>query len=352
MKFISLFLLFAGIANALLAGWDASVDNFPRRSGESDDASRIQRAIDSQPGGVVWVPSGIYEMAKSLVITNLCSVEMSQGAVLRAVREMPFVVTIDASAAWKGRKMADQTHYTASVVGGTIDGNGLASCMLLDGFRHFTLRDTVFLNGRQYGLHVGSHSYELMANNLYFKCVKSGLAGNTVVYTTGGDSHYTDCVVVDYTVGFLLRYGGGGDNRLTRCHVWGGPLPPRKPGEPPEMLKDSVCYWIHGASGALLRDCYADTGKTGFLIDGKEAQLDGCRYFNNSIFKLDGIKIIDHRYGRLHVSGCKFCKNSPNVKVYDGIGTVIWNNIMYDGFDEKDDQPGAIGRQMTQKKEK
>jgi len=58
------------------------------------------------------------------------------------------------------------------VVGGKIDGNGQASC----------------------------------------------LAGNTAAYLCGGDSHYTDCIVVDYTVGFR---NAGGSNRFTRCHVWG-----------------------------------------------------------------------------------------------------------------------------------
>ena len=45
-----------------------------------------------------------------------------------------------------------------------------------------------------------------------------------------------------------------GSNRLTRCHVWGGPVPPRSEGELPEMLIDSVNY-VLSSYDAILTDC-------------------------------------------------------------------------------------------------
>ena len=188
--------------------------------------------------------------------------------------------------------------------------------------------------------------YELIAFNLYFKCVIPGLAGNAAVWSTGGDSHYTDCVVVDYTVGF--RMGRGGSNRLTRCHVWGGPLPATEPGGEREMLKNSVNFWIDGASDTILRDCYADTGKTGFLVDGWDTHLTGCRYFNNYHFKLDDITVIDHRSGRLLVSECRFNKSNPKIRAYTGIGTVEWRNMIYSNFPADADQPGALDFEVDQ----
>lgn len=69
----------------------------------------------------------------------------------------------------------------------------------------------------------GGHGYELIANNVYAKCTLSGLAGNCGICSRLSDSHYTDCIVVDYTVGHR-------DRRLveplTRCHVWGGIVKP------------------------------------------------------------------------------------------------------------------------------
>lgn len=317
-----------------------SLSDFPRMEGETDDSPRIQRAINATSSGVLFIPGGRFEIAKTLMVTNRCSLEFHKTAVLRAVKPMDYVMRVDNTKAAKlppGDFRNDD--YNLFVIGGKIDGDGLASCLYIVGFTHFTMRDMTFLNGKETGLRVHG-GYELIANNLYFKCTKSGLAGNCALHTTGGDSHYTDCVVVDYTIGF--RLGSGGSNRLTRCHVWGGPLPPAKAGEPREMLKDSVNFWVDGASSTIFRDCYADTGKIGYLIKGWDTRMLGCSYFNNKSFGLDGIIIVKHEFGRLLVTDGGFVKSTPDVKVYDGIGTAAWSNMMYSGFNAEDYCPGAI----------
>ncbi len=328
--------------SALYQVFDKSVAEFARAEGETSDSPRISRAVEACPSGVLYIPAGVYEISEPIVVKNLCSLQMHKSAVLRAVKNMDFVLKVDTAQQYNRERInaGGAEDYNLFVAGGQIDGNGIASCMSLDNYHHFTLRETTFLNGSSYGLRVdgNGHGYELIANNLYFKCVKSGLAGNTALYTTGGDSHYTDCVVVDYTVGF---YVGGGSNRLTRCHVWGGPIPPAAPGEYPEMLKDSINYKIVGST-AILRDCYADSGAIGFYVDGYDVRLLGCSYFNNAHFKLDNIKIIHHEKGLLYVSEASFVKTVPHVQVYEGCGNVHWNNIMYSGFSKEDDCPGKL----------
>ena len=314
--------------------------DFSTKPGEVDDTARIQRAVNATPSGVLRIPGGLYKISSTIMVTNRCSLELHKTAVLRAMKPIPYVLHVDNSKAGKlpeGDFRKDDLNLF--VTGGKIDGNGFAACMYITGFCHFTMRDMTFLNGKEAGLRVHG-GCELIANNLYFRCVIPGLAGNCALYTTGGDSHYTDCVVVDYTVGF--RLGSGGSNRLTRCHVWGGPLPPAKPGEPCEMLKDSINFWVDRASSVIFRDCYADTGKTGYLIDGWDTRMLGCSYFNNKWFGLDGIVIVKHKFGRLLVSDGGFVKNTPDVKVYEGIGEVSWNNMMYSGFQAGDYCPGAI----------
>ena len=333
----------AACLSALADGWDASLADFPRQAGEGDDAARIQRLVDANTSGTVYFPKGVYEVSKPILVTNMCSLAFDKGAVLRAVREMPFVLDVD------NREMIRPLHhnklldYNIFVRGGTIDGDGLASCMRLTGFMHFTLADMSFLNGKKYGLRVNG-GCELIANNLYFRCLKRGLAGNTAVCINGGDSHYTDCVVVDYTIGF--HQIGGGANRLTRCHVWGGKIPPPRPGEPCEMLKDSICFWIQEWSCSL-RDCYADTGKTGYRIETKsnaKVELTGCWFFNNWLFKLDDTTVIDHRSGRLFVNDCAFSKDSPVCTVYrcdNPDAESVWTDIRYSGFPHPERLPGG-----------
>lgn len=315
-------------------GKDHSLDEFPRLAGEADDTARFQRAVNATPAGVLTVPRGEYWIAETVRVANRCSLDLNKNAVLRAVRPMGCVLLID------GRRGggARAHDYNVFFRGGVIDGDGLASCLNVKGIAHVTVRDCTLLNGREYGLRVDG-GYETIAENVYCKCVKPGLAGNSGVIVNAGDSHYTDCIVVDYTIGFNLLKGGS--NRLTRCHVWGGPIPPPRPGELPEMLKGSVNFKIGGAS-AILRDCYADTGEIGYLVDASDTRLLGCSYFNNKVFKLDGITIVKHVRGRLLVTDGGFVKTTPNCTVYDGCGSVEWRNMMYSGFGPDDDCPGAL----------
>ena len=327
--------VFVAICIATTAAADHSLSEFPRANGEYDDSARLQRAVDATPGGVLHIPAGVYLVSSTATvsITNLCSLDMNKSAILRAVKSMPFVLRVN---------NASCNDYNMFIIGGQIDGNALAGCMMLDGFFHYTLRDTTFLNGRKYGLSVCGENCggaELVANNLYFKCIKPGLAGNTAVYIRGGDSHYTDCIVVDYTIGFHLAKGGS--NRLTRCHVWGGLLPAPRKGEPREMLKESINFKINGAA-AILRDCYADTGEIGFDIDAWDTRILGCSYFNNKVFGLDNITVFRHKYGRLLVKDCTVVKPSEHSKVYDGCGTVEWRDMMYVNYSSNEQLPGAL----------
>ena len=311
--------------------WDRSVSEFPALAGETDDAPRLQRAVDASANKVLFVPAGDYKLAQTLVVTNHCSLLMHKNAIVMAVKPMEFVLKVNNAPLNRAYRNFD---FGMFVTGGRIDGNGLASCMALDGFWHYTLRDTSFLNGKKFGLRVHGEAggCELIAENLYFICKIPGLAGNTGLCVMGSDSHYTDIVVVDYTIGIHMLRGGA--NRFTRCHVWGGPIPPAKPGEPREMLKDSVNFWIGERAGSnIFRDCYADTGVIGFLSEGWETRLFGCSYFWNKGFGCPekAVVISQPKGGALFVDGGHVCKTIPTLKTYEGCNRVTWRDMIYNG---------------------
>ena len=300
--------------------WDASVGDFPRHPGEKGDSARIMRAVAAAgKGGVVWIPRGEYEIDEMLVVDNQASLLMHKSAHLTAVREMPFVLK------YFGRLMEAGGGDSSGVVdhnlfirGGDIDGAGLAACANVMGVRHFTMADTTFRNGRGVGLQFGDPTleraveggYEIVANNLYFICNMPGLAGNVGLLATIGDSHFTDIVVVDYTVGIRdVKWS----NRYTRCHVWGGIV--KKAGtDKPEMLENSIAFDIMGAD-TVLDDCYADTAMTGYHVRS-DARIFNCAYFNNWRFEMDNPTVFRHDGGALIVTGGRFSKNSPNAILY------------------------------------
>lgn len=324
--------------------WDKTLADYPRLETETTDEGRIMRAVQDCAGGVLYIPKGVYAIAQMLVIDNGCSICMHKSAVLKAVRPMPYVLKVDAACSYPDLQECDghlvpsddpdAEDWNLFLTGGYVDGAGLASCVCLNSFKHFTMRDVSLRNGLRYGLRIedegSTWTYELVAQNLYLKCTMPGLAGNAGISSNGGDSHFIDCIVVDYTRGIELL--GGGSNRLTRCHVWGGPIPPRTEGALPEMLEDSVNY-VLSSYDAVLTDCYADTGKTGFLVT-QHARLIGCSYFNNYTYQMDDVTVIDHRGGILLLSGCMFRKTSPHAVLYRGdrARLMVRDNIL-DGFD-------------------
>ncbi len=309
-----------------------------KRKKFDSDAEWIQAAIDANPEKEVLIPAGLYKIDQTIKIQNGASLKMDKAAILVAVKEMDYVLSyygredfrFDAASKEVGHDVLDFNRY---IEGGTIDGNGLASCMSFDSYRHFTIKGVTFLNGKKFGLRIGEHKhgYELMAYNLYFRCTISGLKGNTALRSDDGDSHYTDIVVVDYTVGIDLR-GNDGANRLTRCHIWGGPLPAIEENGDREMLIDSVAFRLYSGEN-VLRDCYADTSKIGFDVYNW-ARLLGCAYYNNTTFKLDYTTVIRHNTpDPIIVDQCYFRKNTDHSVLFDGTKEgLVWGNNVMNGF--------------------
>ncbi len=288
--------------------------SYPRLSGENDDSPRIMRAIHDAPAGQVFIPTDHYYLASPIVITNACSLELQELAVLEATAEMEFVLT------WDGQRDDVGTRVKQSrncfLKGGTIDAKGFGSCLHLTNYWHFTLRDMTFLNGKKYGLRVGHEpgGVEIVANNLYFQCTMPGLAGNVALSTNHTDSHYTDVVIVDYTIG--VEDLCGGSNRYTRVHVWVGAVR--------DYVPNSICYVLKGKSEAygevLLTDCYADTGTIGFDIY-TNVRLLGCAYYNNyEWIGLDDVLCIRNNTTQtVLIADSVFTKTSPKATFYKGV---------------------------------
>ena len=343
MKKAILFGVCVAFACAAEAVGGRSLSEFPRLPGEKDDAPRFQRAVDACPCGTLMVPHGKYDFASTVFVTNCCSIEMSPSARITAVAKMEWMIKINAIWQYdrkKAPKGVNSSMYNLTYRGGTLDARGLASCLSVDNYRHYTLEDATFLNPKKYGvgIELEGGGFEMFARNIYCRTEMRGLSGNTGIFTNGGDSHYCDCVVVDCTTGFHAAKRGS--NRLSRIHVWGGTLPPRKSGEISESLIDSVSFRIE-ASDTELRDCYSDTALTGFYLTGWEIRMFGCTAANFSHFNINHATVICQPKGSLLLSGFIATKGSKTAKVYDaGPGAMISaRDNLYRGNFKPDEGP-------------
>lgn len=328
--------VFSAAALFAAVGYDHSVAEFPRLAGETDDTPRLQRAVDACERGVLFVPKGDYELASTLVLRGNASVSMHPFAKLKAVKDMDYVVDVRHGKIW------DQLAFLTYIEGGAIDAAGRASCLNVESYWAYNVRDIKLFNAKKYGLRVSKRGGELVAHRVYILTRMHGLAGNVGMFLEGGDSHYDDIFILDCTTGVIAR---GCANRLTRIHVWGGSLPVLKKGDLPEMLKDSVAFRIEGHNTEL-RDCYADTAQIGFdVFNAWEVRCMGCTFFNNVTFGLNDLTIVRQQgdSGALLFSDCVFTRSGKKerIKVYEGKGGVSWSNLIYAGGDWTGiEQPG------------
>ena len=351
--------------------YDNTLKDFPRLETDKSDSERIGRAIDATPNGILCIPKGDYFLAEPILIENRCSLDMHPAARLIATEEMDFVITYSAKGNYHALSVFNDDgsvydNLGIFVKGGDIDGNGLASCFAITNAHHFTMSNITFHNGKKFGLCVGGekggHIYELVCNNVYCKCTMKGLTGNVGIFTDRCDSHFTDCFVVDYTVSMRLV---GGSNRVTRCHVWGGTIPPEeytlkewsemyaerkrkafsggvytandvdytKESDTPEMLKNSISFDIQGGFN-VLDGCYADTAEIGYNIGGY-TRLIGCDFFNNKMMGIKKSTVINHYGGLLDVSLCSFRSTVGTEVLYTGNkDNVRWTDNTVFGFSE------------------
>lgn len=335
MKRIALAVFLLPSAGVLAHGvWDVNVADFPRQSGETGDSARIMRAVEAAGrGGVVWFPRGEYAIDAMLSVTNFASLQLHPFAHLKAVKPLPFVLTYNS----REKGISRPGTLNLFIRGGDFDGAGLASCVHVKWRHHFTLSDATFRNGLKIGLQFGDEGQtsgcEMIVNNIYCICDRPGMAGNVGFLTYIGDSHFTDMIVVDYTVGIRdARWS----NRYTRCHVWGGPVKKAGTNEP-EYLPNSIAFDLQGED-AVLDDCYADTAMIGYNV-GASSRLFNCAYFNNWNFKMDNPTVIRHERGSLIVTGARFSKNSPNATLYSrgkDAGRLFWRDNQPFNFNAAD----------------
>lgn len=348
--------------------YDNTLKDFLRLDSDKSDSERVQRAINATENGVLYIPKGDYDIKSPLVIENRCSLKMHPAARLIATEEMDFVLTYKPTCNYHKLTLFNDDgsvydNLGLFIDGGDIDGNGMASCFAITNAHHFTLSNITLHNGKEYGLYIGGknegHIYELVCNNVYCKCTMKGLSGNVGIWSDKHDSHFTDCFVIDYTVGMRML---GTANRLTRCHLWGGTVPPHSysveewsdiygkrklelingvygddakekdyENDVPEMLISSISFDIQGGCN-VLDGCYADTAEIGYNI-AEDTRMINCDFFNNQLMGLKKSTAINHTGGRLFVNLCCFRSTVGTEILYCGdANNVVWENNVTYGF--------------------
>ncbi|MDD6882400.1 MAG: hypothetical protein PUD50_01700 [Eubacteriales bacterium] len=244
-----------------------NIAGYLRKSEETSDADRIQRAIEDHPHGVIVFPKGVYTIDKPIRIQNHCSLQLAKEAVFLAVAPMEYMVE------WNGG-MENLFHdYGMFIQGGTFDGAAMAGGVRLRNIHHFTMRDSWYKDCKV-GLCVGDKAdyknYELCAYNLYMRN-SVGIPDSVGVCIPSHADHYLDSIiVVDYQTGFFLKCGS---TYMSKCHSW-------VTNVIPDMSK-TIAFDLAGGGNNTLTDCYVDTSQIGVRIRASNCRMQNVFGFHN-----------------------------------------------------------------------
>ncbi len=247
-----------------------NLSDYPRLSEETDDAARIQRAVDEHPHGVILVPGGVYRLEKPLSITNYCSLWLAKEAVFMAASPMEYLVE------WNGG-MDNLFHdYGMFIKGGTFDGAAMAGGVRLRNIHHFTMTESWFKDCKT-GLCVGNKedykNYELRASNLYFRN-SVGIPDSIGVCIPSHADHYLDSIiVVDYQTGFYLNCGS---TYLSKCHSWVTTVIPD--------MSRTIAFDLAGGGCNTLTDCYVDTSQIGVRVRATHCRMQNVFGYHNGLY--------------------------------------------------------------------
>ena len=250
-----------------------SAADYMPTDGSRDVSDDLQRLIDENPNRTLYLPDGLYRIAKpvltpadprksvSLELTNYAIVQASDDwdsdeAMIRLGGEEPYnSITINGS------------NYALS--GGVIDGNGRARAVSIDSGRETAIRN-VSIKHAKVGIHIkhGANSGSSDADISGVNIVGTGGVDSVGVLVEGFDNTFTNMRVANVYVGFDLRSAG---NSLRNLH--------------PLYTSDNTDY----ADSCGFRDycgnnwysfCYSDQFANGFrLADNVRDVLTDCFAF-------------------------------------------------------------------------
>ena len=194
-------------------GYIVVTDYLKADTGE-DLTETIQKIIDDNPRKTIYVPDGVYTIARPIQTSSnaakAVSLHFSSGAVLKAADR------------WRGGSehmiqlgIIDETfsiNATGSnyyLYGGVIDGNGKAKGVALEGGRETSIRNVVMRNVTQ-GLHI-TYNSEYGSNDSDTEWIViegCGYGGSPGVLVDGLDNTLSNVRVTGFEVGVQLTAGG------------------------------------------------------------------------------------------------------------------------------------------------
>lgn len=251
------------------AGYIVVTDTIPANTGE-DVSDGIQSLIDSSPNRTIFFPDGEYVISKPILTPadpkRSVALRLSNYAVIKAAEGWTSdEAMIRLGASYPANDIrTNGSNY--SLVGGIIDGSGVASGVSIDGGRETMVRD-VSIKHVKIGLHIkrgansGSSDCDIFGVNI----IGNRTTASIGVLLEGYDNTLTNMRIADVFIGVKLKSSGNSMRNLHPLYTCGY-----------EDYKNSCGFWDCGGNN-WYNFCYSDHFGVGFYTAENAVNLyDSC----------------------------------------------------------------------------
>ena len=273
-------------------------DYFPANS-DVDVSDFIQQIIDKNPQRTIYFPDGEYLISKPIRTQSdpekTSSIYLSEGAVIKAIKDkwksmvVESEITCTALVCMGGRgdfanaRKQDSNKVNGSyffVMGGTLDGNGVADGLAMEQCREALVRNVCIKNFKHIGLNVprptNSFSAEITVEDVVI--VGNGSVG-TIGLSLGPyegksdayDNTVTNLRVYDCETGMLVNSGGNLIKDIRVYYTDGEHL-----AQTLAPKYDSLIGINDICGGNFYANCYVENYATGMSIVAGSTIMDMC----------------------------------------------------------------------------
>ena len=225
--------------------------------GQTDVSDALQRLIDENPNRTLFFPDGVYKLSKPILTPahpkKSVALRLSNYAVIKASEDW----SSDEAMIRLGASHPANDIYTIgsnySLVGGIIDGSGIAGGVSIDGGRETMIRD-VSMKHVKIGLHIkyGANSGSSDCDILGVNITGNGAHDSIGVLLEGYDNTLTNMRIARVQTGVLLKSAGNSLRNIHPLYTCGY-----------EDYQNSCGFWDM-AGNNWYNFCYSDHFGVGF----------------------------------------------------------------------------------------
>ena len=310
------------------------VTDYVKANTGEDVSDAIQKIINENPHRTIYFPDGEYILSKPICTSanpaNAVSLELSKFATLKAAEnwtEKEAIVRLGAAEPFN-TIVINGSNY--GIIGGIIDGSGVANGVSVDSGRETIIRE-VSIKNTQIGIHIkhGANNRSSDADIMNVNIVGNGQPESMGVLVEGCDNTFTNMRIAHIEIGMKILAPSQFLKNIHPLYTYDAGLAGR--------FAESCAFWDDTNHESWYNNCYSDQFSTGFRMkDGARLTYADCFCY---WWKADGLERGFHAEGKFNsiIRNCRvhFNWNSNENNAYITVDQPGGNGIIENPITER-----------------